>query len=73
MGEVQVLATVNGNNALDGANLTPVLLIYDMAFTFPNRYGFGVSAAASWILVFFILILTRISAVLSKRWVHYEF
>ena len=73
MGEVQVLAAVNGNNALDGAHLTPVLLIYDMAFTFPNRYGFGISAAASWILVFFILILTRISAVLSKRWVHYEF
>ncbi len=72
MGEVQILSQ-NHTYVLDYSYNTVVLFLYDMAFSFPYKYGYGISAATSWILVVFILIVTQISAKLSKRWVHHEF
>lgn len=72
MGEVQIMAA--GNETFLGDQYRPVMLfIYDMAFYAPQRYGFGIAAAASWVLAIVILLVTRISFRLSKKWVHYEF
>ena len=72
MGEVQILAR-DHTYVLEYSYNTVVLFLYDMAFSFPYKYGYGISAATSWILVLFILIVTQISAKLSKGWVHHEF
>ena len=72
LGEVQIMAAKIQNYL--GSSYRPVMLfIYDMAFYDPAGYGYGIAAAASWLLAIFILVVTRISFWLSKKWVHYEF
>ena len=47
--------------------------IYNMAFMSPYQYGYGLAAAAGWILAIIVFIITRINMKSQKRWVNYDF
>ncbi len=52
---------------------TVVRHIYNMLFSYPDRYGYGMAAAAGLILSVVILIITRVNLKLQGRWVNYDF
>lgn len=47
--------------------------IYNMVFVNGYRYGYGLAAAAGWILAIVVFIVTRINMKTQKRWVSYDF
>lgn len=47
--------------------------IYNMVFVNSYRFGYGLAAAAGWILAIIIFIITRINMKSQKRWVSYDF
>ena len=47
--------------------------IYNMAFVNPYQHGYGLAAAAGWILAIIVFVITRINLKLQKRWVNYDF
>lgn len=47
--------------------------IYNMAFMSPYQYGYGLAAAAGWILAIIVFIITRINMKTQERWVNYDF
>ncbi len=47
--------------------------IYNMAFMSPYQYGYGLAAAAGWILAIIVFIVTRINLRAQKRLVNYDF
>ncbi len=62
------------NSSLEYGFYTPTYYMYDMMFGFyAYTLGFGLAAAAGWILAIFILIITQVNMKLSTKWVHYEF
>jgi ABC-type sugar transport system permease subunit len=44
-----------------------------MVFLRGYQYGYGLGAAAGWILALIVLIITRINLRMQKRWVSYDF
>ncbi len=47
--------------------------IYNMVFVNCYRFGYGLAAAAGWILAIIVFIVTRINMKTQKRWVNYDF
>lgn len=47
--------------------------IYNMVFVNPYQHGYGLAAAAGWILAILVFIITGINLRLQKRWVNYDF
>lgn len=47
--------------------------IYNMVFVNSYKYGYGLAAAAGWILAIIVFIVTRINLKSQKRWVNYDF
>ena len=47
--------------------------IYNMVFVNGYQYGYGIAAAAAWILAIIVFIVTRINMKAQKRWVSYDF
>ncbi len=52
---------------------TVVKHIYNMVFVRGYEFGYGLAAAAGWILAIIVLIVTRINLRAQKRWVNYDF
>lgn len=52
---------------------TVVKHIYNMVFEQSYQYGYGLAAAAGWILALIVLIVTRVNMKLQERWVVYDF
>lgn len=52
---------------------TVVKHIYNMIFEMSYKYGYGLAAAAGWILAIIILFITRANLKLQERWVNYDF
>ena len=52
---------------------TVVKHIYNMVFVRGYQYGYGLAAAAGWILALIVLLVTRINMRTQKRWVSYDF
>ncbi len=52
---------------------TVVKHIYNMMFDKLYSQGYGMAAAAGWVLAIIILVITRINMRLQKRWVSYDF
>ncbi len=52
---------------------TVVKHIYNMMFDKVYSEGYGMAAAAGWVLAIIILIITRINMRVQKRWVSYDF
>lgn len=73
MVESQVLAsgTIYPNGP-DNAGYTVVYYLYNMSIAYPEKYGFGISAALSWLFSLFILLITGINFKLADKWVHYD-
>lgn len=68
IGLLQSFATTYTLGGLETQSLTIVYYIYNYMMT----YDLGIAGAAAWVLAFFILILTAIQFVGSKRWVKYD-
>lgn len=47
--------------------------IYNMVFHNGYQYGYGMAAAAGWVLAILVFIVTRINLKSQKRWVNYDF
>lgn len=47
--------------------------IYNMVFMSPYKFGYGLAAAAGWILAIVVFIITRVNMKMQKRWVSYDF
>ena len=47
--------------------------IYNMVFVNGYRFGYGLAAAAGWILAIIVFIITRVNMNTQKRWVNYDF
>ncbi|MBR4767695.1 MAG: sugar ABC transporter permease [Lachnospiraceae bacterium] len=47
--------------------------IYNMAFLSPYQYGYGLAAAAGWILAIIVFIVTRVNLKTQEKWVNYDF
>ena len=47
--------------------------IYNMVFVNGYKFGYGIAAAAGWILAIVVFIITRINMKSQKRWVCYDF
>ncbi len=62
----------SGEIGPDGAALTIVFYLYNMAFEGVTSYGFGLSAAVSLILALGIILITILNFKLSRKWVHYD-
>ncbi len=77
MAETHLLATANTTPAWgDSTNWvsdTVVKHIYNMVFVSQYQFGYGLAAAAGWILAIIVLIITRINLRTQKRWVSYDF
>lgn len=69
--EMTVLA--GNSSGPNGIGNSVVLNIYDMINIRLTEKGYGIAAAASWILALFILIITRVNFRLAKKWVCYDF
>lgn len=52
---------------------TVVKHIYNMIFENSYKYGYGLAAAAGWILAIIVLVITRINLKMQERWVNYDF
>ena len=52
---------------------TVVKHIYNMVFYNSYRWGYGLAAAAGWILAIIVFIVTRINMKAQERWVNYDF
>lgn len=52
---------------------TVVKHIYNMIFENSYKYGYGLAAAAGWILAIIVLVVTRVNLKLQERWVNYDF
>lgn len=65
-------APVWGNSAAYVSD-TVVKHIYNMIFENSYKYGYGLAAAAGWILAIIVLIITRVNLKLQERWVNYDF
>jgi len=52
---------------------TVVKHIYNMVFVNSFQYGYGLAAAAAWILALIVFIVTRINLKAQERWVNYDF
>ena len=52
---------------------TPVVYLYEMIFTNPYQYGYGIGSAAAWILALVIFVVTRINFKIQEKWVCYDF
>ncbi len=63
------LMTDGGPN---NASMTPVLYIYQVAFTSGYDYDYSYAAALSWILGVIIIALAGINFKFSNKWVHYN-
>lgn len=76
--EMMTLLSGESMNPTWGANDawvsdTVVKHIYNMVFLRGYQYGYGLAAAAGWILAIIVLIITRINLRAQKRWVTYDF
>lgn len=47
--------------------------IYNMVFVNPYQYGYGLGAAAGWILAIIVFIVTQINLKAQRKWVNYDF
>ena len=47
--------------------------IYNMVWLRPAQAGYGIAAAAGWILAIIVFIVTKINMKLQERWVSYDF
>lgn len=47
--------------------------IYNMVWVRPAQDGYGMAAAAGWILAIIVFIITKINMKLQERWVSYDF
>lgn len=47
--------------------------IYNMVFQYPYQFGYGLAAAAGWILAIIVFIVTIINMKWQERWVSYDF
>lgn len=56
----------------DNASMTPVLYIYQVAFTSSYDYDYSYAAALSWLLGIIIIALAGINFKFSNKWVHYN-
>lgn len=56
----------------DNASMTPVLYIYQVAFTSRYDYDYSYATALSWLLGIIIMALVFVNFSTSKRWVHYN-
>lgn len=79
MSETYILAG-NGNTLIptwpgSGAWVSDLVVkhIYNMVFLSSYEFGYGLAAAAGWILAIIVLIVTRINMKMQKRWVSYDF
>lgn len=52
---------------------TVVRHIYNMIFESSYLYGYGLAAAAGWILAIVVFIFTQVNLKLQDRWVNYDF
>lgn len=68
---IMQIITTNGVGPGNAA-VTLVYYIYRMAFVYTPTMGFGMACALSWITALFIMLVTRLNFVLSKKWVHYD-
>ena len=78
MAEMHILAENSGGAPTWGdsgawVSDTVVKHIYNMIFHSSHQFGYGLAAAAGWILAIIILIITRINLRAQKRWVNYDF
>ncbi len=73
MVEAQVLAsgTIYPSGP-DDSGYTVVYYLYNMSIAYPEKYGFGISAALSWLFSLFILLITGLNFKLANKWVHYD-
>ena len=55
------------------ASTTVVRHIYNMVFESSYLYGYGLAAAAGWILALIVYIVTQVNLKLQDRWVNYDF
>ena len=60
------------NGGPDYSTLTPVLYIYQTAFTSQYGYDYTYATAMSWLTGLFIIVLVAATFISSKRWVHYS-
>lgn len=60
------------NGGPDYSTLTPVLYIYQTAFTSQYGYDYTYATAMSWLTGLFIIGLVAVTFLSSKRWVHYS-
>ena len=61
------------NSQFTGPWVTVAMWIYNMMFQSPAEYGFGMAAAAGWILAIVIFVIIRINLKLQEKWVSYDF
>ncbi len=47
--------------------------IYNMIFVNPRSAGYGMAAAAGWVLAVVILIISRVNTKVQRKWVNYDF
>ena len=60
------------NGGPDYSTLTPVLYIYQTAFSSQYGYDYTYATAMSWLTGLFIIGLVAVTFLSSKRWVHYS-
>lgn len=60
------------NGGPDNSTLTPVLYIYQTAFSSQYGYDYTYATAMSWLTGLFIIVLVAGTFISSKRWVHYS-
>lgn len=60
------------NGGPDYSTLTPVLYIYQTAFSSQYGYDYPYATAMSWLTGLFIIVLVAATFISSKRWVHYS-
>lgn len=60
------------NGGPNDASMTPVLYLYQVAFSATYEYNYSYSAALAWILGIIIIALVGVTFLTSKKWVHYS-
>ena len=77
MAEMHLLAGTDMTPEWEGSSAwvsdTVVKYIYNMIFVRSYQHGYGLAAAAGWILAIIVLIVTFVNMRLQKRWVNYDF
>ncbi len=56
----------------DNATLTPVLYVYQVAFSASYNYDYAYASATAWVVGFGIMAIIGLLFVTSKRWVYYN-